>query len=490
MPDIKVIILPLLLIAVAVLLTALYLSRRKVLLVTASNTRFKGVFEAIWEIEKAVLETTYFDEATKRVVNIILTQLGYINYGYEVIVLSLLDIKKWELRRIAISQTQAAERFLKATPIPFENIVIPLTATINLSVKEIVERKVYVTENVSDVLYPALSKEWVESFQKQLGIKASIVFPILAKDRVLGSLIFSLSKEKEKIKEQEWSVLHSFVGAVGIALDNALLFRSLNVATKQLQSANERLQQVDRLKDEFVSLASHELRTPMTIIKSYLWMILEKERAQLTDKQKLYLDRAYTSTERLINLVNDMLNVSRIESGRLTLDIKPIDIVELANTVYAEILPKAQELGINLVVDKPTESLPKVMADKERIEQVLINLIGNSLKFTPKGGKITIALSYKDNMVTVAISDTGKGISKEDMPKLFQKFGMIGNDYLRKQSTQGTGLGLYLSKSIIELHGGKIWVESEGEGEGAKFSFTLRTVEDNTMDKSKQTKRA
>lgn len=195
---------------------------------------------------------------------------------------------------------------------------------------------------------------------------------------------------------------------------------------------------------------------------------------QLSNKQKLYLDRAYSSTERLINLVNDMLNVSRIESGRLTLDIKPTDIVELANTVYAEILPKAQELGINLVLEKPQEELPMVLADKERIEQVFINLIGNSLKFTPKDGKITISVSHKDGNVAVAVIDTGKGIGKEDMPKLFQKFGMIGNDYLRKQSTQGTGLGLYLSKSIVELHGGKIWVESGGEGKGAKFSFTLK----------------
>ena len=476
MPDITVIILPLLLITVAVLLTVLYLFGRKVLLVTASNTRFKGVFEAIWEIEKAVLETTDFDEATKRVVNIILTQLGYINYGYEIIVLSLLDIKKWELRRIAISQTQAAERFLKAVPIPFENIVIPLTATKNLSVKAIVERKMYITESVSDVLYPALSKEWVESFQKKLGIKASIVFPILAKDKVLGSLIFSLSKEKEKIKEQEWSVLHSFVGAVGIALDNALLFKSLNVTTKKLEAANVKLKEIDKLKDEFVSLASHELRTPMTIIKSYLWMILEREKSSLNEKQKTYLDRAYASTERLINLVNDMLNVSRIESGRLTLNIKPIDLIELANSVYQEMLPKAQELGISLDLQKPIEPLPRIQADPERIEQVFINLIGNSLKFTPSDGKITITLSYKDNMATVAISDTGKGIAGTDMDKLFKKFGMVGNDYLTKTSTQGTGLGLYLSKAIVELHGGKIWVESKGEGKGSKFSFTLKTA--------------
>lgn len=479
MPDIIVIVLPLLLVAFAVLSLALYLYHSKILLVTAHNVKLQDTFRAIWEIEKVVLETLDFDEATKKVVNIILTQLGFINSGYEIIVLSLLDIKKWELRRIAISKTQAAERFLQATPIPFENIVIPLTATKNLSVKAIVERKMFITENVSDVLYPAIDSKWVESFQKQLGIKTTIVYPILAKEKILGSLIFSLSKTKEVITEQEWSVLESFVGAVGIALDNALLFRSLNIATKQLQSANDRLKEVDRLKDEFVSLASHELRTPMTVIKSYLWLMLSKNNAvSLSEKQRMYIDRAYTSTQRLINLVNDMLNVSRIESGRFTLAIQPVDLPELINTVYTEMLPKAQEQKINLGFARPIQPLPKVQADPERIEQVLINLIGNSLKFTPEAGIIKIEINHdpKEATETVSIMDNGKGIGKEDMSKLFQKFSMVGTNYLIKQNAQGTGLGLYLSKSMIELMNGKIWAESEGEGKGSKFSFTLKTA--------------
>jgi len=479
MSNILLIVYPLLLVVFIALLVVLFLYHKKTLSVSADNVKFQDIFKVIWEIEKAVLETVDFDEATRRVVNIILTQLGYINHGYEIIVLSLLDIKKWELRRIAISKTQAAEKFLKETPIPFEDIIIPLTATENLSVKATVERKMYVTESVSDVLYPAINKEWVEAFQKQLGIKTSIVYPILAKDKILGTLIFSLSKVKEEITEQEWSVLNSFVGAVGIALDNALLFKSLNVVTKQLQSANERLKQIDKLKDEFVSLASHELRTPMTVIKSYLWLMLSKNIVEsLSEKQKMYIDRAYASTQRLINLVNDMLNVSRIESGRLTLNMVPVDLVELASTVHTEMLPKAQEQKINLEFVKPIQALPKIQADPEKIEQVLINLIGNSLKFTPTNGTIKILIDYspEEKQETISIVDNGEGINEEGISKLFQKFSMIGTNYLIKQNAQGTGLGLYLSKSIVELMGGKIWAESAGLGKGSKFSFTLKTV--------------
>lgn len=271
------------------------------------------------------------------------------------------------------------------------------------------------------------------------------------------------------------SLSYSFASLIDQLLQREHLLEKI---TSQLENANERLKGVDKLKDEFVSLASHELRTPMTVIKSYLWMILEKEAATLSEKQKMYIDRAYTSTQRLINLVNDMLNVSRIESGRLTLAIRPIDIIELVNSVYVEMLPKAQEQKINLEFVKPAEALSKVQADPERIEEVLINLIGNSLKFTGEGGiiKISITNNPLEKTETISVTDNGKGISKEDITKLFQKFSMVGNNYLVKQNAQGTGLGLYLSKSIIDLHGGKIWVESEGVGKGSKFSFTLKTV--------------
>ncbi len=473
MHDIAVLSALILSFVLLLLVIVVIISRRRVSDVSASNSRFKSIFESIWRIEKAVLETTSFEESTKRVVNIILTELGYVNNGYEVIVLSLLEEEKNALRRIAISNTQSAEKFLEATPIPFKDIIIPLSATQNLSVRAIRERKMFVTNEVADVLLPALSHEWVDGFQKTLGIKTTIVFPIVAKDKVLGSLIFSLSKEKEKITDEEWSVLDSFVGAVGIALDNALLFKSLNNTTEQLRVANDKLKELDKLKDEFVSLASHELRTPMTVIKSYIWLLLEGKTGEITEKQKEYLQRTYDSTIRLINMVNDMLNISRIESGRFTIEPKNIDLSALIQEVIAEMQPRANEQELQLVYTPPQQTLPAVWADPERIKQVLINLVGNSLKFTPKQGTIMIYFTFDEGFVVTHVKDTGRGIKLEDMEKLFKKFNMIGGNYLNKQSGQGTGLGLYLSKSLIELHKGRIWVESEGEYKGSTFSFSL-----------------
>ncbi len=481
MPISEFVILFSLSVSVLVIIAALVLLRKKVVFVTASNAKFKSIFESIWKIEKAVLETVVFEVATEKVVNIILSELGYVNYGYEVIVLSLLDEKRGGLRRIAISKTEAAGKFLTASPIPFEEIFIPFSASDNLSVKAINEKKMFVTKNVSDVLYPAIDREWVENFQITLGIKTSIVYPIVAKDKMLGTLIFSLSKEQGKISDEEWSILDSFVGAAGIALDNALLFQRLTDTTAQLRVANERLKGLDKLKDEFVSLASHELRTPMTIIKSYIWLILNGKVGEVSEKQGDYLKTVYASTERLINLVNDMLNISRIESGRLTIEKKPLDIVNLIQDLVSQMQSRGDELGIKIEYNKPNAPV-NVNADAERISQVIINLIGNSLKFTPRGGEINVVVAQDTNgFVQISVTDNGRGMSANDIGKLFQKFSMIGDTHLTKEKGQGTGLGLYLSKSLIEMHGGKIWAESEGEGKGSIFKFTLPLIDVNSQ---------
>ncbi|OGD89841.1 hypothetical protein A3D07_02855 [Candidatus Curtissbacteria bacterium RIFCSPHIGHO2_02_FULL_42_15] len=434
----------------------------------------KRTFEAIWDIEKVVLETIDFDHATQKVVNIVLTELGYLKYGYHVIVLTLLDHERGELRRIAISNTESADKFLKASPIPFQNIRIPLNSFENLSVKAIRENKLQVTSEVADVLVPALPREWVKDFQNQLGIKTTLVYPVTAREKVLGAIIFSLNKDKSKIKTEEWTLLESFVGAVGIALDNALLFRSLNITRNQLAQANARLKELDKLKDDFVSVASHELRTPMTAIKSYLWVAMNKKGAELSEDMKRYLSRAYISVERLINLVNDMLNISRIESGRIALKLSEVNLNELVNEVTEEVGVKAQERGIRVI--GLNKQIPKVIADRDKIHEVYLNLIGNSLKFTQAGGTITIDFYEKYPYVFCSVRDTGVGIAPENISRLFTKFGRLENSYVAVAESGGTGLGLFITKSIVNLHKGQITAQSEGLGKGSTFIFSLPVI--------------
>ncbi len=234
---------------------------------------------------------------------------------------------------------------------------------------------------------------------------------------------------------------------------------------------NAKLHQLDKLKDDFVSVASHELRTPMTAIRSYVWMALHRADITLSQKMERYLYRTLISTERLINLVNDMLNVSRIEAGKIEISPKSFDILALAKDVMEEVKLKADEKRLKLSVLE--HSLPPVFADPDKVHQVLLNLVGNALKFTYPGGSISLDFFTDGISLETSIKDNGSGIAKEDLGKLFHKFGRLDNSYTSISTSGGTGLGLYISKSLVELMHGKIWAESEGVDKGAKFSFSL-----------------
>ncbi len=270
---------------------------------------------------------------------------------------------------------------------------------------------------------------------------------------------------------------------------NVTLQSEVESATKNLQIANDQLHELDKLKSEFVSVASHELRTPMTAIKSYLWMAIAGRGGNITDKQKYYLERAYISTDRLIKLVNDLLNVSRIESGKLAIDMEKMEVPQFMNEVIAEVKPRADELGIKIINEANKTSLPVVLADSDKIKEVVINFLGNSLKFSKQGGEIKIWCDSTPGFVGIHVTDVGEGIDPADLPKLFQKFGLVKGSYVTNQNAaQGTGLGLYISKSIVELHGGTIKAESPGKGKGATFSFTLPIYTEENFAKAQKYK--
>lgn len=442
----------------------------------------KESLESLWRLTKILMENLEFEDVIYKVVNSLLNELGYLKSGYRIVVLSLVDENVGGLRRIALSQTQEAAKAVSVSTIPFEKIVVPFTATSNLGIKVLITGRPAVTTYWPDILSPPLTAQAALTNQKAAGITTSMVYPVFSRGKPIGTLIFSMVKEYKDVTEEEKDLLLGFTNLIGLAVENSILFTSLKETGAKLQEANQKLYQLDQLKDEFVSVASHELRTPMTAIRSYVWMALHRSDMPLSQRLERYLYRTLVSTERLINLVNDMLNVSRIESGKIEINPKPFNIVSLVLEVVEEVKAKADEKRLQIIVLE--HALPSVLADADKVHQVLLNLIGNCLKFNYPGGTITVDFFTDGKMVEVSIKDTGMGIAKEDLGRLFHKFSRLDNSYTAISTSGGTGLGLYISKSLVELMHGRIWAQSEGVDRGATFSFSLPIANQQTIEQT------
>lgn len=250
----------------------------------------------------------------------------------------------------------------------------------------------------------------------------------------------------------------------GIIIAGVAVFRDI---TKE--------REMDRIKSEFVSLASHQLRTPVTIIKWGTETLLKGLEKKLTEKEMEQMERIYRGSNRMIELVNDLLNVSRLESKRLVFKTQEIQLEELIEKIIDEYKPYLERKEAKLVVKKPDKLLPKVEVDPEKIRQVIIILFDNAIKYSPKGKEITLRLELRDKEILYSTSDQGVGIPKDQQKKIFSRFFRADN----VSQKPGTGLGLYLAKGLVEASGGKIWFESE-EGKGTTFFFTLPCKKENS----------
>ena len=244
-----------------------------------------------------------------------------------------------------------------------------------------------------------------------------------------------------------------------------------------------REKEIDQMKSDFISLVSHELRTPLTSIIGFVSFILDGKAGAINDRQRNSLARVQRQSKRLAALINDLLDISRIESGRIQMDQKPISLLEIVTQRLEEIRPQADEKSIRLALTAP-ESVPKVLGDEARMGQVFTNLIGNAIKFTPDNGEVNVKVEADGNLLHVEVIDTGPGIPAEERQKIFDKFYQLSDISTRQQG--GSGLGLSITKSIVEAHGGRLWIDDGNQGNGSNFQFVLPLVREDDNIKRRE----
>lgn len=287
-------------------------------------------------------------------------------------------------------------------------------------------------------------------------------------DRMLLNRSFDISS-------REFSELNEQIVQLNkeLELEKESIEQKVIERTKELTVANERLQSLDKVKTEFISVAAHQLRTPLSAVKWTLSILLEGDTDNLTTEQKGLLMKGYESNERIIKLINQMLVVSRIESGKIQYESTFIHIEDVIDSVLLDFTGHTEADSPQIIFNRPTAPLPYIYADPEKIRIIIQNLIENALFYTKAPGTITITTSCSNDYIRIAIQDTGIGIPKHQQPGIFNKFFRANNAI--KERTDGSGLGLFITKGIIDKYNGDIGFEST-EGVGTTFYFTLPTA--------------
>jgi signal transduction histidine kinase len=293
------------------------------------------------------------------------------------------------------------------------------------------------------------------------GVRAILAVPLLSEDHIIGGLVVT-RKTPGEFPTHVIDLLTTFATQSALAIQNARLFREIEDKGRQLEVANQH-------KSEFLANMSHELRTPLNAIIGFSEVLVERMFGELNDKQDEYLKDIYSSGRHLLSLINDILDLAKVEAGRMELDVTTFDLPQAIDNALTLVKGRAEAHAIKLdmAVD---ETLGDFAGDERKFKQILLNLLSNAVKFTPENGRVSVRASPRDGLVEVSVTDTGIGIAPEDQAAVFEEFRQVGRDYARKK--EGTGLGLALTRKFVELHGGTIGVTSE-VGRGSTFTFTL-----------------
>ena len=300
----------------------------------------------------------------------------------------------------------------------------------------------------------------------RIGARTGLGVPLLRGDVALGVLVLCRI-EVRPFDEREIELVESFARQAAIAIENVRLFNEIQEKSAQLEVAN-------RHKSEFLANMSHELRTPLNAIIGFSEVLLQRMFGELNEQQADYLEDIVSSGRHLLTLINDILDLSKIEAGRMELELAPFSLVAALNNAVTLVRERASSHGIKLELDVAPQ-LDTVVADERKLKQVVVNLLANAVKFTPDGGRITLRAARDDGHVRLAVQDTGIGIAPEDQQRIFEEFQQAGTQ--SERSREGTGLGLTLTKRMVELHGGTISVDSV-PGKGSTFTVALPVVKE------------
>ena len=296
--------------------------------------------------------------------------------------------------------------------------------------------------------------------QRKVGFRTIMGVPILREGNPIGVVVL-MRVTVRPFSNKQTELATTFADQAGIAIENVRLFDEIQDKSRQLEEASKH-------KSQFLANMSHELRTPLNAILGYTELMADGAYGEPSEKMSAVLKRLESNGRHLLGLINDVLDLSKIEAGQLVLDLNDYSLQGVTQMVYSAVEPLAADKKLGFKVEL-TPNLPPGRGDERRLTQVLLNLVGNAIKFTDTG-EVCINVGVADGAFKVAVRDTGPGISAADQAKLFQEFQQADNSITRKKG--GTGLGLAISKRIIEMHGGRIWIDSK-LGQGSTFSFTV-----------------
>ena len=319
-----------------------------------------------------------------------------------------------------------------------------------------------------------------------------VLSPIISQGGIVGLVFVGNASNTFNITEGDEELVAILANQIGQSIQNARLFEEVYLSsrmletkvqerTQQLEKALEEVQNISKTKTEFISAVSHELRTPLTSIKGYASILMDGKLGQIPDQVKERLGKINTHSDSLVNLINNLLDISRIESGRVEMNMSLCSLTEMIENVNDLLTPQMKEKGVNFKIEMDS-NIPPVTVDSSQYERVFINLVGNAIKFTPKDGTISVSAKLDNGTIEMTVADTGIGISEKDVARLFDEFYRVENKI--NQNVKGTGLGLPLAKKIVEAHGGKMWATSI-VNEGTTFHFTL-PVKRNTEEPVKE----